>query len=105
MSQNWANELAQKDAALHRSNNAYGENIFIIMSPQKVTDLGTRAVDYWYSEISFFDFYGTNEDMDAAVKACNLFKNTMFKLDLCIYFFQYKMRISNHRLNISILFY
>lgn len=70
ISQDWADRLAKDDKASHRPNNAYGENIFMIFSSEKVTDLGIKAVDSWYSEIEFFNFQGTNEDMIASTKAC-----------------------------------
>lgn len=58
-----------------RHKNAYGENIFVMKSlHDNVTDLGIKAVDKWYSEISNFNFQGTNHDMAASSKACNLLK-------------------------------
>jgi len=83
LSQNWANELAKTDKASHRSNNTYGENIYTIKSTEQVTELGVKAVDNWYSEIKYFDFQGTNDDMAASTKACN------FKLFFTIAYFKY----------------
>lgn len=74
VSQDWADQLAKKDIVTHRPNNVYGENIYVIMSLEKVIDLGIKAVDSWYSEIQYFDLQGTNKDMAASIKACNLFK-------------------------------
>lgn len=34
-------------------------------------ELGTRAVDGWYSEIKYFNFKGTNNDMAASTNARN----------------------------------
>lgn len=68
-SQNWADELAKTDKASHRPNNAYGENIYTIKSTEQVTELGVKAVDSWYSEIKFFNFQGSNDDMAASTKA------------------------------------
>lgn len=45
----------------------------MIMSSEKVMDLGVKAVDNWYQEIKFFDFQETNKDMTASINACNLF--------------------------------
>jgi len=69
ISQEWADNLAKKDKASHRPNNSYGENIYIIMSTEKVMDLGKKAVDSWYSENKYFNFQGTNKDMAASTKA------------------------------------
>lgn len=72
ISQDWADQLAKTDKAEHRPNNDYGENIFIIMSNEKVSQLGNRAVDNWYSEIQYFDFQKTEEVMSDSTKACNV---------------------------------
>ncbi|XP_060866910.1 Golgi-associated plant pathogenesis-related protein 1-like isoform X1 [Metopolophium dirhodum] len=69
ISQNWADELAKRDVASHRPNNAYGENIYTIKSTEQVTELGTKAVNSWYNEIKFFDFQGSNNDMAACTKS------------------------------------
>jgi hypothetical protein len=69
--------MVKQNKASHRFNNEYGENIYTILSilsTNKVTELGVKAVDSWYSEIEFFDFQGTNTEMDASTKACNLFE-------------------------------
>lgn len=72
ISQDWANELAKTDHASHRPNNKYGENIFIIMSKDEVTQLGVKAVDNWYSEVKNFNFQQTETEMSASKNACNM---------------------------------
>ncbi|XP_025411814.1 protein PRY1-like isoform X2 [Sipha flava] len=70
--QDWADKMVKQNKASHRFNNEYGENIYTILSilsTNKVTELGVKAVDSWYSEIEFFDFQGTNTEMDASTKA------------------------------------
>uniref|UniRef100_A0A2S2NHY7 Golgi-associated plant pathogenesis-related protein 1 n=1 Tax=Schizaphis graminum TaxID=13262 RepID=A0A2S2NHY7_SCHGA len=69
ISQNWADELAKTDKWAHRPKNAYGENIYTIWSTEEVTELGIKAVDSWYSEIKYFDFQGTNDEMAASSNA------------------------------------
>lgn len=71
--QDWADKMVKQNKAFHRPNNEYGENIYTILSTNKVTELGVKAVDMWYSEIEFFDFEGTNTEMDNFTKACNFF--------------------------------
>lgn len=84
--QEWADELAKSDKAFHRPDNAYGENIYMIKSTEKVTDLGTKAVDKWYEEIKFFDSHGTNEKMAASAKACKVsFFFYLFNLKILAY--------------------
>lgn len=85
-SQNWADELAKTDKASHRPNNAYGENIYTIKSTEQVIELGVKAVDSWYSEIKFFNFQGSNDDMAASTKACN-FKIIFFNYCLFLLYF------------------
>lgn len=72
--QDWADKMVKKNKASHRPNNEYGENIYIIQSSNKVTDLGVKAVDNWYSEIQFFNFQGTDMEMDNSTEACNSLK-------------------------------
>lgn len=74
ISEDWANELAEKNQFFHRPNNKYGENLYYIQSTTEVTEVGVSAVDSWYSEIEFFDFQGTSAEMDSATRACNLIK-------------------------------
>lgn len=73
ISQNWADELAKTDKAAHNPNSGYGENIFIMLSKEKITQLGVKAVDSWYSEAKYFDSQGTDDEMSASTKACNTF--------------------------------
>lgn len=72
ISQDWANKLAKTDNASHRPNNEYGENIYIIMSKHEVTEVGVKAVDYWYSEVKYFNFQQTEREMSASKNACNV---------------------------------
>ncbi|XP_025204255.1 putative uncharacterized protein DDB_G0286901 [Melanaphis sacchari] len=50
--QDWANNLAKLQTLQHRQNNAYGENLY---ADQDLNNLGEKAVDAWYNEITKFN--------------------------------------------------
>lgn len=63
--------LAKIKKMKHRSKRVYGENIFVIQSSQKITKLGTTAVNNWYSEVNYFNFKESENYMSSSTKACN----------------------------------
>ncbi|XP_027204113.2 Golgi-associated plant pathogenesis-related protein 1-like [Dermatophagoides pteronyssinus] len=54
--QEWANKLAESSSMKHRSENKYGENIFM-KSGTNISIHGNDAVDAWYDEIHKFNFH------------------------------------------------
>lgn len=58
---------------MHRPNGIYGENLYWCTSTKKDNrPYGNMAVDAFYDEIKYFDFYGSEEKMTASKKACNI---------------------------------
>lgn len=73
VSQYWANELAKKDKFVH-NHGIYGENIYMtVFSKTKDIPYGAKAVNAFYDEKKYFDFYGTEKEMIASNKACNIY--------------------------------
>ncbi|XP_036328916.1 Golgi-associated plant pathogenesis-related protein 1-like [Rhagoletis pomonella] len=52
----WAQHLASRNTLQHRSNNNYGENIFMSMGRTNIS--GRDAVRSWYEEVQDYNFHG-----------------------------------------------
>ncbi|XP_036328945.1 Golgi-associated plant pathogenesis-related protein 1-like [Rhagoletis pomonella] len=52
----WAQHLASRNTLQHRSNNNYGENIFMSMGRTNIS--GRDAVRSWYDEVQDYNFHG-----------------------------------------------
>ncbi|XP_060837458.1 uncharacterized protein LOC132919695 [Rhopalosiphum padi] len=58
--QDWANYIAKQGTFQHRDNNAYGENLY---ADSDLNNLGKKAVDAWYNEITKFNIDGEESDL------------------------------------------
>jgi hypothetical protein len=54
--------MAKQGTFQHRDNNAYGENLY---ADSDLNDLGKKAVDTWYNEITKFNIDGDESELSS----------------------------------------
>ncbi|KAG8268379.1 hypothetical protein J6590_027540 [Homalodisca vitripennis] len=67
--QDWADHLASTQKMVHRPNNKYGENLWMMMTTDRSYKVnGGDAVDSWYQELDKYKFGTEPKNLDAAIR-------------------------------------